>query len=942
MPRLKLFILISFVLTALTFFGQMWNTSSIAGARRAAIEPLSAPSGFSASDGDYADKIGVMWSTVRNATLYRIFRNTANDPSNAQQVGTTSANYFFDSTAVPDQNYFYWVRAENSGSVSNFSNFDSGFRAEGSFQSEIFSPLSPPPAPGGNPVSAAKAYLGKVLFWDEQLSSTLTVSCGTCHRPSSGGSDPRTAVNDDRSRNPGFDGVFNTADDVFGSPGVPHNNLDGTYSPAENFGFREQVTSRKSPSYINAGLTFNGSFWDGRASNTFRDPLTAAILLTDWAAYESQVLFPPVSDSEMGHQDRNWNQVALQISQAKPLALAGNIPRSLSAWINGRTYPQLFEDAFGSPDVTPSRIAFAIASHERTLFSDRAPLDRYAAGIEPLTAQEDRGREIFVSVQCGFCHGGPLLSDQNFNNIGVRPQNEDAGRGAISGNASDNARFKTPSLRNVELRAPYMHNGRFETLEEVVEFYDRGGDFNAANINRGLIRPLNLTAGQKADLVAFLKRPLTDPRVKDELPPFDRPQLYTESDRVPEISGEGRAGSGGSIPKIVAIEPAILGNPKFTVAVSDALSGANAVLVIDANDPGIGTSIPANGAFARISANISGAGFGSVSLPIPDDPALNGQTFYGRWYITDPGAVNGFSVTQFFRFKVFAAASTASRNTPFDFDGDGKTDLSIFRPAPGEWWYSQSADGGSRAFQFGAFADRVVPADFTGDGKTDAAFFRPATGEWFVLRSEDSTFYSFPFGANGDIPIAGDFDADGKADAGVFRATGSTWYVAKSSGGILIRQFGADGDRPVAADYDGDGKTDIAIFRPNGVSGAEWWVQRSSDETAFAVQFGAPNDKAVPADFTGDGKADIAFFRPADGNWFILRSEDFSFYAFPFGTGGDLPVAGDYDGDGKTDPAVFRPTGSNWYVNRSTSGILIRQFGISGDQPLPNAFVPSK
>ncbi|MCY7347902.1 MAG: hypothetical protein LH614_17020, partial [Pyrinomonadaceae bacterium] len=566
MQSLKLLVSLFFIFLALTFFSQRWFTTSSAG-RNFGDGAKLAPTGVSASDGDYADKVSVMWNTVREAALYRIFRSTDGDPSSAASVGVTAANYFFDPTAVANQTYFYWVRAENNGSSSSLSNADPGWRAVGSFQSQIFSPLSPPPAPTGNPVTAAKASLGKTLFWDEQLSSTLTVSCGTCHRPSEGGSDPRTVVNNTRSRNPGFDNIFNTPDDVFGSPGVPLNNLDGTYTPSNSFGFNEQVTNRKTPTYLNAGLAFNGSFWDGRASNTFRDPLTNQVLLTDWASLESQILSPPVSSVEMGHGGRNWTQAANQIATAKPLALAGSIPPSLAEWIDGRNYPELFEDAFGTPEVTPSRMAMAIAAHERSIFSDRSPLDRYASAIEPLTVQEDRGREIYTTVQCGFCHGGPLLSDQNFHNVGVRPQAEDFGRAIVTGNVNDRGRFKTPSLRNVELRAPYMHNGQFATLEEVVEFYNRGGDFNAPNKDPR-VRPLNLTGEQKADLVAFLKRPLTDPRVAGELPPFDRPHLYTESNRVPVIIGTGRAGSGGIIPQAVAIEPPVVGNPSFTVGVS--------------------------------------------------------------------------------------------------------------------------------------------------------------------------------------------------------------------------------------------------------------------------------------------------------------------------------------------------------------------------------------
>lgn len=269
---------------------------------------------------------------------------------------------------------------------------------------------------------------------------------------------------------------------------------------------------------------------------------------------------------------------------------------------------------------------------------------------------------------------------------------------------------------------------------------------------------------------------------------------------------------------------------------------------------------------------------------------------------------------------------------PFDFDGDAKTDLSIFRPTVGEWWYLRSSDNQNRAFQFGNSTDKINAADFTGDGKTDIAFWRPSNGFWFVLRSEDSSFYSFPFGANGDIPVASDFDGDNRADAAVFRPDLATWYINKSGGGITIQQFGANGDAPQIADFDGDGKTDIAVFRP---SSGEWWIQKSSDNSTIAFQFGNAADIPVPSDFTGDGKADVAFWRPSNGFWYVLRSEDASFYAAPFGTAGDVPVAGDYDGDGRTDFAVFRPTDSNWYLSRSQSGFTAVGFGANGDLPVP-------
>jgi hypothetical protein len=275
--------------------------------------------------------------------------------------------------------------------------------------------------------------------------------------------------------------------------------------------------------------------------------------------------------------------------------------------------------------------------------------------------------------------------------------------------------------------------------------------------------------------------------------------------------------------------------------------------------------------------------------------------------------------------------------TPFDFDADGKADISIFRPSNGEWWYQKSSNGSSATFQFGAGTDKIVPADYTADGKADVAIFRPSTGEWFILRSEDQSYYSFPFGLSGDIPAPADFDGDGKADAAVFRPSDSTWYINKSSGGTTIRQFGISTDVPVTADYDGDFMADIVVYRP---SSGEWWILQSSTGNVVAFQFGSSTDKPAQGDYTGDGKTDVAIFRPSSGEWFILRSENYSYYSFPFGISTDVPAPGDFDGDGRFDATVFRPSGSTWYIQRSTAGVLIQNYGQSGDRPVPNAFIP--
>lgn len=509
--------------------------------------------------------------------------------------------------------------------------------------------LPPPPEPVGNAVTVAKANLGKTLFWDEQLSSTRTVSCGTCHIPAVGGGDPRSGVSP-AAVHPGPDGLFGGADDIFGSPGVPLNDVDGLYQWSTHFGLTEQVTRRRTVSALNAGYSPE-LFWDGRAPSQFVDPVTSTVVLAADAALESQAVGPPVSDVEMGNLTRVWQDVLTRIDDSAPLALSPQVPSALLGWINRRTYAELFQEAFGSPVITAPRVAMALASYERTQFTNQTPFDTFLATGTGLTPAETAGRSVFAGVgRCDNCHQAAIMSDHDFHYTGVRPRSDDAGRMEVTGLPIDDGKMRTPSLRNVELRAPYMHNGRFQTLEQVVDFYDRGGDFPG---NELVV--LNLTPQQKSDLLAFLRRPLTDPRLATEQPPFDRPMLYTESNRVPVVEGAGVAGTGALVPNVVAVEPPLIGNPGFTIGVWNGLGGANALLVIDDHDPGLVPPVAGTFAFENtvLQGAGAGAGFGSVRIAIPDDVALDGREWLGRWYITDPGSGSGVAVSKLVRFTTF-------------------------------------------------------------------------------------------------------------------------------------------------------------------------------------------------------------------------------------------------------------------------------------------------
>lgn len=282
-------------------------------------------------------------------------------------------------------------------------------------------------------------------------------------------------------------------------------------------------------------------------------------------------------------------------------------------------------------------------------------------------------------------------------------------------------------------------------------------------------------------------------------------------------------------------------------------------------------------------------------------------------------------------------AGTSGRR--FDFDGDGKADLSVYRQSSGIWWVLNSGTAASySAVQFGISTDVITPADFDGDRKTDFSIYR--TGIWYVFNSQTNTVRVESWGLATDKPVPGDFDGDGRADLGVFRPSEGNWYVKRSATGTFQTvNFGIATDRPVTGDFDGDGKMDFALYRPGASIGtvSSWAILKSSDGASFVQQFGNGSDIAVPADFDGDGRDNMAVFRPSTGTWYTSTNPATNYGAVQFGASGDIPAAADYDGDGKADVAVFRQ--GIWYIlNSATTTVRIDFWGINGDNVVPSAF----
>lgn len=329
-------------------------------------------------------------------------------------------------------------------------------------------------------------------------------------------------------------------------------------------------------------------------------------------------------------------------------------------------------------------------------------------------------------------------------------------------------------------------------------------------------------------------------------------------------------------------------------------------------------------------------GYTDVEIILP--AAANGQNVQFRWNAGADTSVGGAG-TYLDNIELVTSFNCSAPNSRAraDFDGDGKTDLSVFRPSEGNWYLNRST-AGFTAVTWGAASDRLTPGDFDGDGKTDVAVMRPNAGNtalfFYILNSGNSSMTTVQWGAPGDIAAIGDYDGDGKSDVAVFRPSNGAWYIrsSNSSGTMTSTLFGQAGDIPVAHDYDGDGKTDVAVLRPsNGTT----YVQRSQLGGIISAAFGQAGDIFVPADYDGDGKTDFAVFR--NGAWYIQQSL-LGFTGVLFGQAGDVPVPGDYDGDGKSDIAVYR--GGTWYISRSTGGFFAAAFGTSSDAPIPKQYLP--
>lgn len=541
-------------------------------------------------------------------------------------------------------------------------------------------PAADPGNPQNNPPTPYdldRIELGKALFWDEQVSTSNTMACATCHIPQTGGIDPRPGGNRFNAFGQPVIGAFGVVPQA--QPGGVGSPIDYGFVAPPSVQETRGITPIHVPTMIGAYM-FNNLLWNSSQGPVFNWGGGGPVLFPGWSALENQAVGPPGNDIEMGHQALVWGSGVLEkkLNNAAPLALVppSTIPASIPAFWLTIPYQKVFDIVFAASanpaiaapqGVTRERFAMAIAAYERTLVPDQAPID-----TNTMTAQEEMGFNIFVMSGCVVCHsvsgspslvftGGPsgTLANPWDNSFSDGFQHDIM---AVANPGRSIGPVKTPTLRNIGLKTRFFHDGRGRviagvpnnTIADIVDFYDLDQPFPPFGLV-GFGGP-NLNAVERAAVIAFFSNALTDPRVAAGLPPFDGPTLFSQVQpfNSNHTNPATPAGPGWQPLMIGDVPPLVekVGGPSWwKVGVGSNGAGAGTAPVIPAgakamlftdltNTNPAPFYLPAPvflGAWP-----ITPQGFATSQVPMPLTTAMIGTTLFLQWVVKHSTGV-GFS-----------------------------------------------------------------------------------------------------------------------------------------------------------------------------------------------------------------------------------------------------------------------------------------------------------
>ena len=291
---------------------------------------------------------------------------------------------------------------------------------------------------------------------------------------------------------------------------------------------------------------------------------------------------------------------------------------------------------------------------------------------------------------------------------------------------------------------------------------------------------------------------------------------------------------------------------------------------------------------------------------------------------------NPLDLTSYPRYQPLCFDAARS---PADYDGDGRSDLSVYDITLGNW-YIMTAGGLFGSMPFGSPGSQPMLGDYDGDGRDDLALYEAATGGWFLYNLWTAQSFHLSYGDSEMIPVPGDYDGDNKTDLALYYPAEGIWYIyCIWSGQLCNINFGGPTMIPVPGDYNCDMANDLAVYEPNT---GNWNIfafdHYRLEGTYYSGNFGGPTMIPVPGDYDGDGRNDVALFEQGTGNWYIMTWKG-QFCSGQFGWYGCIPAPGDYDGDGRTDVCFYYPPTGVWFIYCWTGQYFQAQFGFPAATP---------